>query len=193
MNISEVIILLPSTHEFLYCQKWIRSSVLITDIQTPPPPPLPLKNSLIYMKDAQCAETNERYIFLFMFIDLWTILYSTFLENWPKYHHKRPKVAKKCCPSKVAAITKKYAQCAETNEKSVFRLLFFKLLSIFYSKFQVNLELGRMCFRFEKTSVSLRTSLRTWFRNANQWYPITNWLGGFNPWAPRVWGRSQRG
>ena len=23
--------------------------------------------------------------------------------------------------------------------------------------------------------------MRTWFRNANHWYPITSWLGGLNP------------
>ena len=31
---------------------------------------------------------------------------------------------------------------------------------------------------------------RTWFRNANQWYPITSWPGGFNPKASGAWGRS---
>ena len=32
--------------------------------------------------------------------------------------------------------------------------------------------------------------LQTWFRNANQWYPITNWLGGFKPKASGTSGRS---
>ena len=34
-------------------------------------------------------------------------------------------------------------------------------------------------FRFRRFS-DLDDCLRTWFRNANQWYPITRWLGGFN-------------
>ena len=33
---------------------------------------------------------------------------------------------------------------------------------------------------------------RTWFRNANYWYPITSWLGGLNPKAPGAWGHSPR-
>ena len=65
--------------------------VPITDIQTP------LRNCHIYMKDAQCAETNERSIFLFLsflFFELWSILYLEFTEsyksfdlnNWPKMY-----------------------------------------------------------------------------------------------------------
>ena len=29
-------------------------------------------------------------ILRFLFLEIWLILYSTFLVNWPKYHHKRP-------------------------------------------------------------------------------------------------------
>ena len=35
------------------------------------------------------------------------------------------------------------------------------------------------------------TYLQTWFRNANQWYSITNWLGGFNPKASGTCGPSE--
>ena len=34
--------------------------------------------------------------------------------------------------------------------------------------------------------------LPTWNRNANQCYPVTGWLWGFNPKAPRGWWRSTR-
>ena len=30
--------------------------------------------------------------------------------------------------------------------------------------------------------------MRTWFKNANEWNPITSWLGGFNPKVPGTWG-----
>ena len=34
--------------------------------------------------------------------------------------------------------------------------------------------------------------LRTWLRNANQWCPITIWLGGLNPKPYGAWVRSHR-
>ena len=37
---------------------------------------------------------------------------------------------------------------------------------------------------------NIRSELGTWFRNANQWCPITSWLRGFKPKAPGAWGRS---
>ena len=46
-----------------------------TDMQTPPPP---LRNGYICMKDAQCAETNEKLIFpflRFLGFEIWSILY----------------------------------------------------------------------------------------------------------------------
>ena len=46
---------------------------LVNDMQTPP-----LRNGYIYMKDAQCTETNEKSIFRFLFFELWSILYSHF-------------------------------------------------------------------------------------------------------------------
>ena len=42
--------------------------------------------------------------------------------------------------------------------------------------------------------LKLRSDLGTsrflwiWFRNANQWYPITSWLEGFNPKVSGAWG-----
>ena len=91
------------------------------------------------------------------------------------------------CPHLKKMWVPKDAQCSETNfwvPASFFlRISVFKIWFIFYStSFVVNWELKRF--------------LRTWFRYANQWYPITSWLGGFNPkasgacgWSPRwrVW------
>ena len=54
-----------------------------------------------------------------------------------------------------------------------------EIWSILYSKFIVNWDFDDCVFNF----------FRTWFRNANQWYPITSWLGGFNPKASGAWGR----
>ena len=44
----------------------VSGHVLIHDMQTPPP----LRNDQIFMKDAQCAETNEKSIFRFLFYEL---------------------------------------------------------------------------------------------------------------------------
>ena len=46
------------------------------------------------------------------------------------------------------------------------RFLVSEIWSIFYSTFVVNWGLDEI--------------LQTWFRNANKWYLITSWLGGFN-------------
>ena len=56
------------------------------------------------------------------------------------------------------------------------RFLVFEIWSNLYSTYVVNWDSQRF--------------LRTWFRNANQWYLITSWLGGFNPKACEGWGRS---
>ena len=40
-----------------------------------------LRNGPIFMKEAECAETNEKYIFPFSFFDLWSILYSTVVNS----------------------------------------------------------------------------------------------------------------
>ena len=87
---------------------------LINDMQTPPPP---LRSDHINMKDAQCTETNEISIFRFVFYELWSILYSKFLENWPKYHQEWPKKMS----FKSGHLHMKDAQWAETNEKSIFQ------------------------------------------------------------------------
>ena len=42
-------------------------------------------------------------------------------------------------------------------------------------------------FHFKFLGLSI---LRTWYRNANQWYPITSWLWRLNPKASEAWGRS---
>ena len=39
---------------------------------------------------------------------------------------------------------------------------------------------------------SFPENTRTWFRNANHWYPWTSWQLGFNPKASWAWGRSLR-
>ena len=46
--------------------------------------PLP-RSGQIYKKGAKCAETNEKLIFRFLrflFFEIWSILYSTFVVNW---------------------------------------------------------------------------------------------------------------
>ena len=40
--------------------------------------PAPLKNGSLFMKDAQCGETNDLQ---FLFFELWSILYSTVVNN----------------------------------------------------------------------------------------------------------------
>ena len=48
------------------------------------PPPSFFRNGHIYMKNAQCAETNENFIFQilrFLFYELWMILYSNSTES----------------------------------------------------------------------------------------------------------------
>ena len=46
------------------------------NMQTPP-----LRNSFNLIEDARCTETNEKSIFLFIFFELWSILYSKLIEN----------------------------------------------------------------------------------------------------------------
>ena len=43
------------------------------DVQTPP-----LRSGHSYMKDAECAESNEKSIFRFLFYELWSFLYANF-------------------------------------------------------------------------------------------------------------------
>ena len=38
----------------------------------------PLRNGQIFMKDAQCAETDEQSVFQFLFFEIWLILFSIF-------------------------------------------------------------------------------------------------------------------
>ena len=55
--------------------------------------------------------------------------------------------------------------------------LVFEIWSVLFSKFVLKWDLD---------------ALWTWLRNANQWYPITSWLGGFNPKAVVAWEQSPR-
>ena len=61
--------------------------VSITDMQTSPPPTPPFINGHKFMKDAQCAETNEKSIFRFLrflFFELWLISFTIFqCFYWP--------------------------------------------------------------------------------------------------------------
>ena len=41
-------------------------------------PPPPLRNDQIFMKDAQCVETNEKSILRYLFLELWLILLTVF-------------------------------------------------------------------------------------------------------------------
>ena len=70
----------------------------------------------------------------------------------------------------------KDAWCSETDFDLNLTILRFLVKSILYSAFVVNWVLFS----------------QTWFRNANQWYSITSWLGGFNLKAPGARSRSQR-
>ena len=47
-------------------------------MQTPPPPPPPLSFDPIFMKDAECAESNEKSIFRFLFFELWLIVFTIY-------------------------------------------------------------------------------------------------------------------
>ena len=53
---------------------------------------VPIKKSFkrgqIYIKDAQCAETNEKSILRFLFFQLWSILYSKLIEKWTNFEYK---------------------------------------------------------------------------------------------------------
>ena len=41
-------------------------------------PPSPLRNSQIFIKDAQCVETTEKLILRFLFFELWLSLFTIF-------------------------------------------------------------------------------------------------------------------
>ena len=80
-------------------------------------------------------------------------------------------------PLKVAhfkVLDQKDAHCFETYEKTIFW---------FYS-----LRNGLFCSQILRKFGE--RFLRTWFRNANQCYPVTSWLWEFNPKAFVAWGRS---
>ena len=102
------------------------------------PPTAPLRNSRIFMKDAQCAETNEKYIFRFfrfLFFELWSILFTisscfTIINN-----------QKKKSSTVVKFTWKMNSVRPETNEKSILRLkrfLVFEIWSFLYSQLVKN-------------------------------------------------------
>ena len=97
----------------------------------------------------------------FPIFEISSILHSKFLEYWEK---KTP-----------IFFVPKDAQCSETNAKSILRFLVFEIWSISNSKFLVNRRLDDCVF------------FLTWFRNANQWYPITRQLERYNPKISGAW------
>ena len=57
-----------------------RAYSALSRLTTCSPPPSPFRNGHICKKDAQCAKTNEKYIFRFLVFELW----SKFLEYFEK-------------------------------------------------------------------------------------------------------------
>ena len=60
--------------------------ILVNDMHNPP-----LKRGRIGIRDEKCADTYEKQFSHFCtiyFFEIWSILYSNFLENWPKHHDK---------------------------------------------------------------------------------------------------------
>ena len=76
----------------------------------------------------------------------------------------------------------KYVRCSETD----FALNIILFDTIFSSWDTVDFDLNI------PSELETQIFLRTWFRNANQWYSITSWLGRFKPKASGTWGRSIR-
>ena len=80
------------------------------------------KSCHIYMEDAECAETNEKLIFRFCYLKFFRYGYfctqnwSIFDEFWVTFFF-----------FKIGQIYMKDAKCTDTNEKSIFRFLFFEL------------------------------------------------------------------
>jgi len=86
-------------------------SVLINDMQTTPHPLLKTGQiGFLFQKVAQCSETYEEIIFRFLVFQIWSILYSKFLESWQKNYQK--------CQH---FFVSEDEQCSETNPKSIFR------------------------------------------------------------------------
>ena len=81
--------------------------------------PPSLRNDHIVMKPAQCAETNEKSIFLFLFFELLLILYSKFTESSDSHLINRSRMSTFFHPKRCAMF--------ETNAKQNFR--FFAIFS----------------------------------------------------------------
>ena len=92
-----------------------------------------LRSGYIYLEDAQCADMNEKSIFLFLFFELWSIMVTIFksfdLNNRPQM------IKKEMLSFKSGHIYMKYAQCAQTKEKSIFQSMRFSVFKCGRLKF----------------------------------------------------------
>ena len=142
--------------------------------------PIPRKNmnNPIFMKHAQCGVMNEKYIFRYLFFELWSI-----------------------CSQFSSVFTDQKCQQKKVVWKDAHEFLFieFFICVIFSLWDMVDLALSQIPKMSTKRSCSCGAcrsvvgtepnqpyfddcvfdSLWTWLRNANQWYPITSWLVAF--------------
>ena len=110
---------------------------------------------------AQCSETNKSFFFHYL---LFLVFWDMVVQN--SWYSVNFFLSQRCV----------LFWNGLTVNLTNLRFLVFEIWSILYSQFLVNWRLGRF--------------LRTWLRNANQWYPITSWLGGSNLKASGARGRS---
>ena len=138
-------------------------------------PPSPLRNCHICMKGAQCADANEKFIFQLLrvlFFEIWSILYSKFTESSEYFDlNNRPKMSFFLF-QKMRNLLKGLL-FAITNFRFL-RFLVLQIWSILYSKFLLNRGLRWLCVSSNVSEPDSETL-------TVQWYPITRWLGGFNP------------
>ena len=71
----------------------------------------------------------------------------------------------------------KDAQCSGTYAKWFFPIFIFWDMVNFLLNFLMTILVD-----------CIYGSKRTWFRNSNEWYPVTSWLGGLYPKVYRAWG-----
>ena len=75
----------------LYTEYKSKGFFPIKDVQIPPPP---LKSGHIYMKDGLSAESNEKSYFIFLFFELWVIVFTIY-GNTPGVPPTKKKVVQK--------------------------------------------------------------------------------------------------